>query len=115
MTPKQKEKIILKGIPASAGKVRGRVKIINFPEEIDELKDCEIIVVPFLIPSFLDVIRRNNQILGIISDRGGLTSHAAILTRELEIPYIAGTQNATKKLKDGTMITMDGSNGFIYE
>jgi len=68
-----------------------------------------------LLPDFLPVIKRKSQILGIISDKGGLTCHAAIIARELEIPYIAGTKVATKKLKDGMILTMDGRNGIIYE
>jgi len=68
-----------------------------------------------LLPDFLPVIKRKSQILGIISDKGGLTCHAAIIARELEIPYVAGTQIATKKLKDGMIVTIDGRNGIVYE
>ena len=64
---------------------------------------------------FLTVIKRESQILGIISDKGGLTCHAAIIARELEIPYVAGTKTATQKLKDGMVVTMDGRNGIVYE
>ncbi len=95
--------------------MRGKVKIVNFPEEIDELEETEIVVVSFLLPDFLPVIKRKSQILGIISDKGGLTCHAAIVARELEIPYVAGTEIATKKLKDGMTVTMDGRNGIVYE
>ena len=112
---KTKRRIILKGITASIGTVRGKVKIVNFPEEIDELEGTEIVVVSFLLPDFLPVIKRKSQILGIISDKGGLTCHAAIIARELGIPYIAGTEIATKKLKDGMTVTMDGRNGIVYE
>lgn len=111
----KKQKIILKGIPASIGTVRGRVKVVNFPEEIDELEGTEIVVVSFLFPDFLPAIKREPQILGIISDKGGLTCHAAIIARELEIPYIAGAETATKKLKNGMIVTMDGRNGIVYE
>ena len=111
----KKHKIILKGTPASIGTVRGKVKIINFPEEIEGIKGTEIIVASFFLPDFLTVIKRAPQILGIISDKGGFTCHAAIIARELEIPYISGTNIATKKLKDGMVITMDGRNGIVYE
>lgn len=109
------KRIILRGIPASIGTVKGKVKVVNSPEEIDELEGTEIVVVPFLLPDFLPAVKRKPQILGIISDKGGLTCHAAIIARELEIPYIAGTEHATKKLKDGMIITMDGRNGIVYE
>lgn len=111
---KKKQKIILKGIPASIGKVKGRVKIVNFCEEIDEIGKDEIIVTPFLVPDFLAAIKKDIPILGIISDKGGLTCHAAIIARELKIPYIAGARIATKKLKNDMLITMNGGNGLIY-
>lgn len=109
----KREKIILKGVTASIGKVKGRVKIVNFPEEINGLSDREIIVVSFLVPDFLAAMRRNPQILGIVSDKGGITCHAAIIAREFRIPYVAGTKSATKKLKDGMIVTIDGKNGTI--
>jgi pyruvate, water dikinase len=108
------QKLLLKGIPASIGSVTGKVRIIQYPEEIDMVTDAEIIVISFLHPDFLPNIKRNAQILGIISDKGGMTCHAAIVTRELKIPYIAGTEIATKKLKKGMTIRMDGKDGKIY-
>jgi len=109
-----KQKILLKGITASIGRVRGRAKIVSFPEEIEDLKETEIVVVSFPAPLFLHAIKRNSQILGMISDKGGLTCHAAIVARELGIPYIAGTGSATKILKDGMVITIDGKDGIVY-
>lgn len=110
-----KQKIILKGIGASPGKIDGKVKIINFPEEIDRINKKEIIVTSFLTPDFLAIVKRNSKILGVITDRGGFTCHAATVTRELKIPYIAGTIRATKKLKENMNIVMDGEKGIIYE
>lgn len=109
-----KQKIILKGIPASPGKVRGKVRIINFPEEIDGMNEKEVLVASFLTPDFLTVVKRNSRILGIITDKGGLTCHAAIVIRELKIPYIAGTRYATEKLKENMIITLDSEKGLVY-
>jgi len=111
---KLKERIILKGIGASPGKVRGKVKIINFPEEIDEINKAGIIVTSFLTLDFLIIIKRNPWVSGIVTNKGGLTCHAAIVARELKIPYIAGTAVATKKLKENMMIIIDGEKGIAY-
>jgi len=110
-----KQKIILKGIGASPGKVQGEVKIVNFPREIERLKGDKIIVSSFLTPDFLAIVRKNQNILGIITDKGGRTCHAAIVAREQGIPYIAGAINATKLLKKNIMINMNGEKGTIYE
>ncbi len=109
-----KQKIILKGIPASPGWIEGRVKIINCFKEIRGLAEGDIIVTSSLTPVFLSMIRKDLPISGIITDMGGITSHAAIAVRELRIPYIAGTIDATKKLKNNTIITMDSEKGIIY-
>lgn len=109
-----KQRIILKGIPTSPGQVRGKVKIIKFQEEINELKPGEIMVATFINPDFIFFVKSNSQISGIITDRGGATCHAAIVARELKIPCITGTAKATKKLKDGMKIVLDGGKGIIY-
>jgi pyruvate, water dikinase len=110
----KKQKILLKGIPASVGDTQGTVRIINFCEELDEVKEDNVLVVSFLSPDFLSAIEQNGPILGIISDKGGMTCHAAIIARELKIPYVAGTHKATKKLKNGMIVRVDGRNGIIY-
>jgi len=107
-------KIILRGIPASPGKIRGKVRLVSFPEEIDGMSGKEIIVTSFLTPDFLVVVKRAHLILGIITDKGGLTCHAAIVARELKIPYAAGVSQATKRLKTNMIITLDGGRGVIY-
>lgn len=109
-----KQKIILKGVGVSPGKIKGKVKVINFPEEISGVNKTEIIVVSFLTPDLLTVVKRNSQISGIITDKGGITCHAAIVARELKIPYIAGTAGATEKLKNDMKIILDGRKGIIY-
>jgi len=110
-----KQKVILKGIGASPGRVQGKVKIIRFQEEIESLNCSKIIVTSFVNPDFVLFIKLNPKILGIITDKGGATCHAAIVMRELKIPYIAGTLNATKKLKDDIAIVLDGGKGIIHE
>lgn len=111
---KFKEKVILKGIGASPGRIRGKVRIVNFPEEIDEINEIGIIVTSFLTPDFLASLRRNPWVSGIITNKGGLTCHAAIVARELKIPYIAGTAVATQELKENMRIIIDGEKGIVY-
>lgn len=110
-----KQKNILKGIPVSPlGKIQGKVKVVNSLEGFKDLTDNTILVSSFLTPDFVAFIK-NPKILGIITDEGCSTCHSAILTRELKIPYVAATGNATKKLKNNTLVTMDSDNGIVYE
>ncbi|MBI4101614.1 MAG: hypothetical protein HY443_01450 [Candidatus Nealsonbacteria bacterium] len=108
-------KIILKGIPASPGRVTGKVKIIDPSRTIPKFSGQDIIVSSFLTPPFVALIKKNPAILGIITDGGGATCHAAIVARELRIPYIAGAIVATKKLRNNAEITTDSAQGLVYE
>jgi len=110
-----KKKIILTGIGASPGEIGGRVEIVNSSKEINKLKEGRIIVSSFLTPDLLPEIKKNKYILGMVTDRGGRTCHAAIVARELSIPYIVGAMNATKLLSKNKEINMDGRKGIIYE
>jgi pyruvate,water dikinase len=102
----------LKGIGASRGKVEGRVIIVNGPREFSKMKKGYVLVAPMTSPSWLMVI---HQAAAIVTDKGGMLSHAAIVCREFGIPAIVGTQEATKLLKDGDRILVDGTQGIIYE
>ncbi len=110
-----KQKLILKGIGASPGVVTGGVRIIHFLEEISDMSKKDILVISFLTPDFFSLVRRNSWSLGVVTDKGGLTCHAAIGLRELKIPFVAGTKNATKKLKNNMKIIIDGEKGIVYK
>lgn len=111
-----KQKTILKGIPASRqGQVNGKVKIINSVHGLKRLNKGDILVSSFLNLDFVSFMKKDSRISGIITDNGCSTCHAAILTRELKIPYIAATVNATKKLKNNAVVVMDSDVGIIYE
>ncbi len=112
---KKQQKIILRGIPANPGQIQGRVRIIRSFKKFPKLNKKEIVVASFLTPEAIILMKRYSQVSGIITDKGGATSHIAVLARELGIPYIAGTEVATKKLKDNILISMDCSKGIIYE
>ncbi len=107
-----KQEIILKGIPASAGIAKGKVKIILDPSENSKMKKGDILVTEMTNPLFLPAIQRAKA---IITDVGGLLCHAAIVSRELGIPCVVGTKRATKILKDNQKIKVDGEKGTIYQ
>jgi len=112
---KEKQKIALNGIVASPGIVQGKVRIVKSPKDILKAKREEIIITPFLDPDFIILLKKNDQIKGIVTNEGGATCHAAILAREFQIPYLAGVEKATKVFKNNMRITLDGEKGTVYE
>jgi phosphohistidine swiveling domain-containing protein len=112
MTVKAKANIKeFKGLVVSQGKtVRGRVKIITSVRDIGKLKKGEILVTPMTSPDYIMAIRRAGA---IITDEGGMTCHAAIVSRELGIPCVVGTKIATKVLKDGNTVEVNTSQGKV--
>jgi len=103
---------LLEGLGASPGVASGPVRIIKNPSEINKIKEGDILVAVMTNPDYVPAMRRAAAIL---TDEGGRTSHAAIVSRELGLPAIVGSGQATKLLKNGEVITVDGSEGFIYE
>lgn len=100
----------LQGTGASLGKVVGSVKIVKKANELYKLKKGEIIVAPMTSVDYMIAVRKASA---IITDEGGLTCHAAIVSRELRIPCIVGTKFATKLLKDGDIVEMDANKGTV--
>ncbi len=103
-------KVLLKGVGANPGKVKGRVRVILDPKEAGKLKKGEILVVETTNPLFSVAIFHASA---IVADYGGLLSHAAILSREIDIPCVVGTGEATKVLKDGMEVVVDGKEGSV--
>lgn len=108
--------VIVQGLPASPGKVAGKAHVILDPSRIDEFQEGEILVTTMTAPDWVPAMKKA---LAIVTDAGGMTCHAAIVSRELEIPCIVGTksrsQEATTTIPDGADITVDASNGVVYE
>ncbi len=104
--------MILKGAPASIGSASGPVKIIHKPSEIDKVEEGDVLVTEMTTPDFVPAMRRA---AAIVTDTGGRTCHAAIVSRELGIPCVVGTGTATSKLKTGQIITVDGAAGIVYK
>jgi len=105
-------KEILKGGAASIGMATGTVKIIHSPKEIDQILDGDVLVTEMTTPDYVPAMKRAT---GIVTDLGGRTCHAAIVSRELGIPCVVGTKTATKDLKNGQVITVDGGHGVVYD
>lgn len=104
--------ILLLGDSASPGIATGKVRIIHSAKEISKVKKGEILVTEMTTPDFVPAMR---IVAGIITEKGGQTSHAAIVSRELAIPCIVGAEEALKKLKTGQLISINGETGEIFE
>jgi pyruvate, water dikinase len=100
------------GLASSPGVVAGRVRILATADEGASLLDGEVLVATMTSPDWVPSLRRAGA---LVTDGGGMTCHAAIVSRELGIPGVVGTRNATQVLHDGDMVTVDGSSGLIYD
>ncbi|MDP2672625.1 MAG: phosphoenolpyruvate synthase [Nanoarchaeota archaeon] len=107
-----KGEIILTGLAASPGIAVGEVKIVREINDLQKIKEGDILVTEMTNPDMVVTMQKS---AGIITDEGGLTAHAAIVSREMGIPCIVGTRGATAKLKEGDIITMDAYSGKIYK
>jgi len=105
-------KMLIKGLGASPGIGMGTVKIIRTPREIKNINRGDVLVTEMTTPDFVPGMKKA---AAIVTDTGGMTSHAAIVSRELGVPCVVGTGNATTVLQDGMDISVDGSHGIIYE
>ena len=106
-------KIIVKGMGASPGTATGIVKIISNVEEASlKIKKGDILVTDMTNPDYTPFMEKS---AAIITNVGGMLCHAAIVSRELGVPCVTGTKNATELLKDGMKVLVDGSKGIVYE
>jgi pyruvate,water dikinase len=103
--------VLLKGAAASIGMAAGEVVIIHSPSEIDQIKEGNVLVTEMTTPDYVPAMKRA---AAIVTDKGGRTCHAAIVSRELGIPCVVGTDEATKVLKDIGVVTVDGRSGVVY-
>ena len=102
---------LLRGDAASPGMATGPVKILHSPKELSKIKSGDVLVAQMTNPDYVPAMRKA---VAIVTERGGRTSHAAIVSRELGIPAVVGAVDAMKVLKDGLVVTVDGSRGEIY-
>lgn len=104
--------VLLEGQGASPGVASGRVVIVRDVKDTSAVKEGDILVTKMTNPDMVPAMRR---VSAIVTDEGGMTCHAAIVSRELGTPAVVGTKKATKVLQDGQVITVDGEKGTIYE
>ena len=105
-------KVLVKGIPASPGVAYGKAVVaLTVDEAARKMKKGDILVTKMTDPDWVPYMKLASA---IVTDEGGMTAHAAIVSRELGIPAVVGTGNATKVLRDGLEITVDGSRGVVY-
>ncbi len=107
--------VVVKGLPASPGSAAGKAHVILDPAQIAEFKDGEILVTTMTAPDWVPAMKKAKA---IVTDAGGMTCHASIVSRELGIPCIVGTKSrsveATTTIEDGMEITVDATNGIVY-
>jgi pyruvate,water dikinase len=102
--------ILASGLAAAPGRASGRVRILHEPAEGARLQIGEVLVAPRTDPDWLPTLRRA---AAVVTDQGGATCHAAIVARELGIPCVVGTREATATLGEGDLVTVDGTAGEI--
>jgi phosphoenolpyruvate synthase/pyruvate phosphate dikinase len=108
---KKKEVKEFKGLGVTSGKIRARVKVCSGVEEaFKKVKKGEILVCGMTLPDYVPVMKRA---AAIVTDEGGITCHAAIVSRELGKPCIVGTKIATRVLKDGDLVEVDAEKGIV--
>jgi len=112
---KQQGDRLLVGLSIGQAIAAGKAQIIRNPDEIDGFEDGSILITGMTDPDWVPIMKRSS---GIVTDLGGRTSHAAIVSRELGLPAVVGTGQATETLKDGQKITIscaEGDEGYVYE
>ena len=112
---KQRSTVLASGRSVGAKIATGRVRVIKSAEFIGQFQEGEVLVTDKTDPDWQPIMKKA---AGIITNRGGRTCHAAIVSRELGVPAIVGTEHGTELLKDGQMVTVscaEGDTGFVYE
>jgi pyruvate,water dikinase len=111
LTSKIAAQTILVGMGASPGVASGLVMVIHSADEIDKVSEGDVLVTEMTTPDFVPAMKRA---AAIVTDKGGRTCHAAIVSRELGVPCVVGTDRATQVLNTSQVITVDGSRGNVY-
>ena len=104
--------VLVRGLGASPGMASGKVKIVLDIDELDKIEEGDIMVTTMTTPDMVPAMRRAS---GIVTDEGGVTCHASIISRELGIPCVVGTGDATATLKENSGVTLDGKKGLVFE
>ena len=100
----------LAGVPASPGRASGPACVIRTPEEFDHLQSGEVLIAPATTPAWTPLFARA---AAVVTDTGSPLAHASLAAREYGIPAVAGTSNATARLRDGQVVMVDGTTGWV--
>jgi len=101
---------VIRGYAASPGVVEGEAVVVKGPEEFHKVKEGQILVAPTATPTWTSLFTR---VKTVVTDVGGMMSHGAIVAREYGVPAVTGTGNATRLIKDGMRIRVDGYKGTV--
>ncbi len=102
---------LVTGLAAAPGIVAGRVRVLRSADEGANLEAGEILVAPMTSPDWVPTMRRA---AALVTDRGGVTCHAAIASREMRVPCVVGTRRGTEVLREGELVTVDGAAGAVF-
>ncbi len=105
------KKLLYKALAASSGTISGKVRIVHGSKDNSRFQKGEILVTEMTNPTMVIMMAKASA---IITDTGGVTCHAAIVSREMGIPCVVATKSATKDLKDGQKVLVNGDKGEIY-
>ncbi len=109
---RQERRLICRGLAASPGAGTGKVVLVVGPADGDKIARGDILVARSITPDMVSALRKAGA---VVTDEGGRTCHAAILSRELGVPCIVGARTATELLKEGQIVLVDASRGAVYE
>ncbi|MDD5313397.1 MAG: phosphoenolpyruvate synthase [Dehalococcoidia bacterium] len=105
-------KELIRGLGASPGRGSGEVRVLASPTQDNGFESGDILVAEMTTPDWVPLMKKASA---IVTDGGGMTCHAAIVSREMGLPCVVGTRNATKVLVDKMLVTVDGTHGIVYE
>ncbi|MEQ1907229.1 MAG: PEP-utilizing enzyme [Vicinamibacterales bacterium] len=104
------DRTVVKGVAASVGRARGPARLVRSVDDFGRLQKGDILVAPTTTPMYNVILP---LLAGIVTDRGGLLSHPAIVSREYGFPGIVGTKDATSRIPDGALVEIDGAAGTV--
>ncbi len=104
--------MLLRGLGGAPGSASGAARVLTSLADAASLSDGDVLVTHMTSPDWLPLLRRA---AGVVTDSGGMTCHAAIVSRELGIPCVVGTGEATQRLRDGEIVTVDATRGLVLE
>jgi pyruvate,water dikinase len=103
---------LLRGMPSSPGIAQGRVRVVTGPETFENFEKGEVLVAQATTPGWTPLFARA---AAVVTDTGSVMAHASLVAREYGIPAVVGTGEATQKLRDGMLVTVDGSAGVVLQ